>query len=122
MVKTAIIAALLSAGCVREYANAGQILMETSMGFPVFSVNENVTTSTSSSVAISTAVGPDEYVRIVCTTNTYTDVGGTPVATNQDLIIASGETTFFYFLNSSKLAFLAVSAAGTCSITPMFTD
>lgn len=112
------IMAILSMACqARSPKTSGQVLMQVH-GLPDFSGSQNVTV-TGASAATTDAFAADVVVRVQCTSAAHMDIGASPTASTQDPVIGSAQPNYFYFPSAVKVAFIQVSAGGTCSVTPM---
>ena len=76
------------------------------------------------SVTGTSAINPTDFtnwiVRVTCTTNVFYKLGtSASTALTTDHFLASGSTEYFNVKGFSRIAFLQVSASGTCYISEM---
>lgn len=83
---------------------------------------QNAATNTSTSTAISNAVGADTIViRILVSTDSYVQIAAAPTASSATMYMSAGVPEYFRIDGnaSMKVAALAVSSAGVLSVTEM---
>lgn len=82
--------------------------------------NTNFTSSGSSQATGSAVANTTSIVRVSTTEAVYVDIGSTPTATTNSMLIPSGGTEFFAVTpGESKIAVLQVSSSGRVSVTEL---
>ena len=80
---------------------------------------QNIITTGSSQVL--NAVGANtSIIRVACTADTFVQIGTSPVATTQSMMISGGATEFLAVVpGQTKVAVLEVTTAGVVSVTEL---